>query len=57
MVTPTSRTKEATNDYYQVEQERIEVILSPKRPRLSPKYQWKRHLPGKDFCVRKKAKV
>ena len=54
LANPTSRTKEATNDYYQVEQERIEVILSPKRPRLSPKYQWKRHLPGKRFLCQKK---
>ena len=54
LANPTSRTRGATNEYYQVEQERIEVILSPKRPRLSPKYQWKSQLPGReDFCVRK----
>ena len=28
--------------------------MSPKRPRLSPKYQWKRHLPGKRFLCQKK---
>ena len=28
---PTSRTRGATNEYYQVEQERIEVILNPKK--------------------------
>ena len=51
---PTSRTTEATNDYYQVDQERIEVSLSPKRPQLSPKHQWKIHLPGKQMFVSKK---
>ena len=54
LANPTSRTRGATNEYYQVEQERIEVILSPKRPRLSPKYQWKRHLPGRRFLCQKK---
>ena len=53
MANPTSRTKEATNDYYQVDQERIEVSLSPKRPQLSPKHQWKSHLPGKGDFVSK----
>ena len=56
LANPTSRTRGATNDYYQVEQERIEVNLSPKRPRLSPKHQWKGHLPGKQIFVSKTKK-
>ena len=54
VATTTTRTTEATNDYHQVDQERIEVNLSPKRPQLSPKHQWKSHLPGKqDFWCQK----
>ena len=56
MATTTTRTTEATNDYHQVDQERIEVILSQKRPRLTPKYQWKGHLPGKAVFVSKNKK-
>ena len=57
MANPTSRTRGATNDYYQVEQERIEVNLSPKRPQLSPQHQCKIHLPGKRVLCQEKAKV
>ena len=54
MANPTSRTTEATNDYYQVDQERIEVSLSPKRPQLSPKHSEKSTCPEKgDFGVKK----
>ena len=56
LANPTSRTKEATNDYHQVEQERIEVNLSPKRPQLSPQHQCN-HLPGKRVLCQEKAKV
>ena len=54
MAHPTSRTTEATNDYYQGDQERIEVSLSPKRPQLSPKHSEKSTCPEeRDFGVKK----